>query len=146
MQAWLQSGKHFHIMHDHPTHYGGGMLAGMFGARAGALRHYPQLVPRVLDLTNPWRRTTSGWGVDQAFLQCFVWPMGKRSYYAHSGSPSKEKHLRARPFPPHPTAPHPGHYRACQQAQRDKQGSKFPKWRRRACPGVGIHDPWFCRR
>ena len=45
VDAWLRSGKDFHIMRDHPWH-AAPILSGMWGCRADALRNIDRLMAR----------------------------------------------------------------------------------------------------
>ena len=66
VEAWLTSGKSFHIMRDHPAH-GVPMLGGMWGVRGGKIKNIGEAI----------QRYSGGdfWQVDQNFLKQVVYPM-----------------------------------------------------------------------
>lgn len=67
VSAWLESGKPFHIMRDHPYHTDL-ILAGMWGGTAGCL-------PGMIDMANSlYGGQTSRWN-DQLFLAGSIWPL-----------------------------------------------------------------------
>jgi hypothetical protein len=75
VDAWLRSGKDFHIMRDHPWHTFK-ILGGMWGCRAGKLANIDKLM----------RRWTSfdKHGCDQNFLAARVYPLIARRALEHS--------------------------------------------------------------
>lgn len=84
VEAWVHSGKPFHVMRDHIYHMEL-MLAGMWGGMAGVL---PNLREVILGHQKYFNNRFS----DQAFLKDFVWPLIKDkvlvhdSYYRFAGS------------------------------------------------------------
>lgn len=85
---WLDSGKPFHSMRDHPRH-GVPMLAGMWGCTAYGARI---IRPRLPD-----RLKTDYYQVDQDFLKYHVWPYAKRLVYVSSDckyefEPANQRH------------------------------------------------------
>jgi len=87
---WLESGRKFHVMHDHPHHAGWPMLGGMWGVRGGVLTDMEQRI--------------AAWGLwdakpdDMRFLAASVWPQAQSDLIHHAsvltGAP-------AIPFPSH---------------------------------------------
>jgi len=76
VSEWIQSGKAFHVMRDHPRHRRP-MLGGMWGCRGGAL-------PDIDDQINDWlagRRVKHD--MDQRFLADVVWPKARRDCFVH---------------------------------------------------------------
>lgn len=65
VNEWLKSGKHFHIMRDHPAH-NTEILGGMWGARKPILQDMKQLIDGYVK--------QSYWQIDQQFLRNVVWP------------------------------------------------------------------------
>jgi len=97
--AWLDSGKHFHIMRDFHSHTDL-VLAGMWGGVGGALPDLNAQIDRYLDdIAKP--RTC-----DQNFLREIVWPVMRQSYLMHD---SLFEVLDAQPYPPHAALP-PGRH------------------------------------
>mmetsp|Transcript_29550 Transcript_29550/g.87531 ORF Transcript_29550/g.87531 Transcript_29550/m.87531 type:complete len:488 (-) Transcript_29550:53-1516(-) len=100
VSEWIESGRPFHVMHDHPRHYRWSgknitMLAGMWGGRGGRL-----LGPKdVADLVREWyanrrrmwfnpKTGTFLTGDDQNFLDYRVWriikAMGPKGSMRHN--------------------------------------------------------------
>lgn len=76
VDAWLESGKHFHMMRDWYTHTAL-MLAGLWG---GVPRLLPDL-DTLLKRFRPKRHPTKQF--DQDFLMYMVWPTASRSCLVH---------------------------------------------------------------
>jgi len=83
VEAWLASGRQFHLMRDHPFHQWP-MMGGMWGVRSGAL-------PSMETLIRHWRlrRRLLGYELgmrsnDQAFLRAAVYPIARRNGLIHS--------------------------------------------------------------
>ncbi len=102
VQAWLNSGRHFHIMRDAATHTEL-ILAGCWGAVAGAMPSMNTLVDSFLQ-----RPIESRHFADQYFLREFVWPYARQSLLQHD---SMFGFLDAAPFPdgPQPEGWHVGY-------------------------------------
>ena len=94
VDAWLQSGKHFHAMRDSGTHTEL-LLAGLWGAVRGSLPPLRDLMRRFLA-----RAPESAHFADQYFLREYVWPHARRSLLQHD---SVFGFLDASPFPGGPT-------------------------------------------
>ncbi len=89
VQAWIDSGRHFHVMRDYFSHTDP-MLAGMWGGVRGAL---PALKP----LYDPYLEDASKTAnCDQRFLREVVWPTVRTSVCSHD---STFRVLGAEPFP-----------------------------------------------
>lgn len=74
---WIDSGRAFHMMRDGATHTEL-MLAGLWGARTGAL---PEMAGMVDDFLK--RPLKSRHFADQHFLREFVWPYARRDLLQH---------------------------------------------------------------
>lgn len=72
VSEWIESGKDYHVIRDHQYH-NMPMLAGLWGCTAYAAKRI-QILPRLI--------RKSFYGVDQVYLQNFVWPMARKSLYA----------------------------------------------------------------
>jgi hypothetical protein len=76
VNAWIASGRRFHVMRDWWTHTDL-MLAGMWGGTAGVLPSINQLLaayrPRALETPN----------VDQWFLRDCIWPLVRNDCLVH---------------------------------------------------------------
>lgn len=66
VEAWIASGRPFHVMRDHILHTEL-ILAGMWGGTAG-------LLPELRGLAERFARTDADRWQDQRFLRRFVWP------------------------------------------------------------------------
>jgi hypothetical protein len=84
VDAWLESGKGFHIMRDHPQHYAL-ILGGMWGARGGRLPDTRYLLMRWRARRLLTRKTCfDRKGMDQVFLEEMVYPRIQDDVCIHS--------------------------------------------------------------
>lgn len=93
VEAWIASGKAFHVMRDHPLH-SELMLAGMWGGTAGLLPPLEALIGRFAAAeADRWQ--------DQRFLRSHLWPLIMEDCLVHdSHQPG-----HGLPFPSHPGDP-----------------------------------------
>ncbi|QCG88434.1 tetratricopeptide repeat protein [Azospirillum sp. TSH100] len=93
VEAWITSGKSFHVMRDHALH-SEVMLAGMWGGLAGLLPPLEPLIGRFSsEEADRWQ--------DQRFLRSHVWPLIAEDCLIHdSHQPG-----HGLPFPDHPGDP-----------------------------------------
>lgn len=98
VQEWINSGKGFHIMRDHPYHRSL-ILAGMWGCRGGVLSNLSRLVWtwRLMHVIRG-QRSYHKKGMDQAFLREMVYPRIKDQMLIHSEFVRFEGE-QVRPFP-----------------------------------------------
>lgn len=89
VDAWLASGKLFHVMRDYASHTEL-MLAGLWGGVGGAIPRMTDLVVHYYD-HHPRERT-----IDQRFLRHYLWPLVRQSCLSHD---SRHRFHEARPFP-----------------------------------------------
>jgi hypothetical protein len=79
VNEWLESGKCFHIIRDHPGGHAWEISAGMWGARGC-------FVEDIQDKINQYIQTSS-WvndrAVDQRFLQEVIYPRARESLFLH---------------------------------------------------------------
>jgi len=68
VNEWLDSGKDFHIMRDHPNHQAR-IMGGMWGAKVNALRNIDELLILAKDYLK------DEYGGDQYFLAKYVYPL-----------------------------------------------------------------------
>lgn len=89
VDEWLDSGKQFHVMRDHPAHWIE-ILAGMWGCTREGAELIRPLLPDPLWNTQPY--------VDQWWLRDVVYPVARQSAFVHDsyGRIPGEDH---RPFP-----------------------------------------------
>jgi tetratricopeptide (TPR) repeat protein len=94
---WIESGKRFHVMRDHPEH-AELMMAGMWGGIAGLI---PNLTHRAVEYyethESKWR-----W-VDQDFLRDCIWPVIREDCLVHDDI--YRMGVYCRPFPAGTTLP-----------------------------------------
>ncbi len=95
VNAWIDSGKWFHVMRDYHTHTEV-MLAGMWGGCHGAI---PSMREEILKYVTP--ELFGKRYVDQHFLRKHVWPTARQSVLSHD---SKFKFFNNEPFPHVPGA------------------------------------------
>lgn len=69
VDAWIESGKDFHIMRDHPYH-GTAIMAGMWGIKGGILKDLEQSIDHF--------KATTEKGQDQSFLTKIIYPLVSR--------------------------------------------------------------------
>jgi hypothetical protein len=86
---WIQLGRRFHCMRDHPAH-ARPMNGGMWGAVARG-------VPDMWELVRKWP-SDPAYGNDQEFLTRHVWPIARNSCVQHD-SVSRTQFAGAIPFP-----------------------------------------------
>jgi tetratricopeptide (TPR) repeat protein len=106
VSEWIESGRRFHVMRDHPEH-AELIMAGMWGGVAGLLPSLTQQAVEYYETHEPkWR-----W-VDQDFLRDCVWPLIRKDCLVHDSVYSMGDDCRA--FPAHvpiPLGDHVGGYR-----------------------------------
>lgn len=89
VEAWIASGKPFHVMRDHPLH-SELMLAGMWGGIAGLLPPLEPLIERFASAeADRWQ--------DQRFLRSHLWPLIAEDCLVHDSHQSGH----GLPFPDH---------------------------------------------
>lgn len=81
VNAWIKSGKNFHVIRDHPYH-GVVMMGGLWGARAGAISGLESQARKFRRFNVPYTREKA-YGADQEFLSERVWPLAKRNMLCH---------------------------------------------------------------
>ena len=74
VDEWINSGKSFHIMKDHPQH-DCHILGGMWGTRTNKLRNIDLLISNF--------KVDNYWQVDQEFLSEVIFPMVKDDCFIH---------------------------------------------------------------
>ncbi|MEO3856207.1 hypothetical protein [Acrocarpospora sp. B8E8] len=90
---WLQSGKDFHIMRDHPEH-GAKMLSGMWGCTRRGARQIWELLPA--------EHGADYYQVDQHWLRDRVYPIARKSLMVHDEFFDFEPDRRPFPIPRRP--------------------------------------------
>lgn len=84
VQEWIESGKPFHIMRDHPCH-NIPILAGMWGAVPGCIPDFKETLQNFIETVRPYHGNSRGpyHGIDQDFLSQHVWHHIKDNHIAH---------------------------------------------------------------
>jgi hypothetical protein len=91
MMEWIESGRAFHVMRDHPFH-NELMMGGMWGGTARTAISMTAEIDAFRQLHGPEHR----YGVDQAFLAARIWPRIKDQLCTHD---SYYQVGETRPFP-----------------------------------------------
>ena len=89
VEAWILSGKSFHIMRDHPGH-NCRVMGGTWGGIGGRL-------PQMAELIDGWGRFQSG-SRDSPFMSEIVFPRMAKDYICHDSQSHFDDGL---PFPAH---------------------------------------------
>ncbi len=95
VDAWMDSGKWFHVMRDHPYHQAA-MMGGMWGMRSRKNGKIREQITRWRTEFTPAPKK----GVDQAFLSTRIWPEAISNACVH------DPFFSGRPFPDSPRDPH----------------------------------------
>lgn len=90
VDEWLQSGKLFHIMRDHP-HHNFCILGGMFGTKK---------IPNILSWINIMSEFSQvgNRDYDQTFLKDYIYPIIKNNSMIHATFNKKEPHAKNFPI------------------------------------------------
>ena len=91
VDQWIDSGKHFHIMRDHPFHVNHSVPSGMWGGTKYA-------VPDMMSLIQKYMKNGTHYGTVQQFLNKEIWQIAKMSVLQHD-SVSCEKYPGSVSFP-----------------------------------------------
>lgn len=79
VQEWLESGKCFHIIRDHPGGHAWEISAGMWGARGCFIENIQEKIEQY-NQTSSWINDRA---VDQRFLQEVIYPRALESLFLH---------------------------------------------------------------
>jgi hypothetical protein len=79
VSEWIDSGKSFHILREHPIGHGWPMNAGMWGSKGMSIPDFDELMSQYL-LSNP---RTNDKSIDQCFLRDIIHPIVKNSLFLH---------------------------------------------------------------
>lgn len=96
VKEWIESGKKFHVLRDHPSHspvIGG----GLFGAVKGAIPSMAALIASDPKSARAGDRDDI-YNTDQQFLAEHVWPLARNNVLQHDLCYHRQ-HLGAKPFP-----------------------------------------------
>ncbi len=93
VEDWIQTGKSFHCVRDHPSHASSAVFGGLWGGRLPHLRELVRLP--IVDLM---KGIKEGYYEDVQFLTNMIWPKVNRQAMCHD-SVSCHKWVNAYPFP-----------------------------------------------
>lgn len=82
VDEWIESGRKFHVIRDHPSHGNFVMSGGLWCGTADAV---PDMVKRIRNFQSQAESTfeTSGYMKDMDFLRDEIWPLAKHSMLHH---------------------------------------------------------------
>lgn len=90
VDEWLESGRKFHVMRDHPQHSIHAMNGQMWGGYGNSIPNMKQLIMKY--------RARNWFMMDIHFLTSQIWPIVKKSVWVHDAYPL-HKFGQDRPFP-----------------------------------------------
>ena len=93
VRNWMQSGKPFHCIRDHPSHASSPVFGGLWGGRLPHLRELIRIPMTVL-----MKGYKDGYTEDIAFMNNAIWPKVNRFAYCHD-SISCNKWINSFQFP-----------------------------------------------
>lgn len=79
VNEWIESGKSFHILREHPIGHGWPINAGMWGAKGGSIPNFFELMGTYLQ-NNPRQFDKS---IDQCFLRDIIHPIAVKDLFLH---------------------------------------------------------------
>jgi hypothetical protein len=79
VNEWIESGKSFHIIREHPIGHGWVINAGMWGAKGGSIQNFSELMSAYLQKNN----RTGDKTVDQCFLRDIIHPIVVNDLFLH---------------------------------------------------------------
>lgn len=79
VNEWINSGKSFHIIREHPIGHGWVINAGMWGAKGGSIQNFSELIKNYLQINNRVGDKT----IDQCFLRDVIHPIIKNDLFLH---------------------------------------------------------------
>lgn len=80
VQEWIESGRYFHIIRDHPTGHYWPVNAGMWGSRGGSITNISNLIESYI-ASHPY--LVSEKTIDQIFLKDIIYPEAINSLLLH---------------------------------------------------------------
>jgi hypothetical protein len=79
VNEWIESGKSFHILREHPIGHGWPMNAGMWGSRGNAIPDFKNMMSDYLRINN----RTGDKSIDQCFLRDIIHPIVRTDLFLH---------------------------------------------------------------
>ena len=78
VEEWLQSGKMFHIIRDHPGGHMWEINAGMWGCKEGFIKDIKGQIESYMKQKESFDRS-----IDQCFLRDVIYPQARESLFSH---------------------------------------------------------------
>ena len=79
VNEWIESGKSFHIIRDHPIGHGWPMNAGMWGSKGNSIPYFKNMMSDYLIINN----RTDDKSIDQCFLRDIIHPIVSTDLFLH---------------------------------------------------------------
>jgi len=79
VNEWIESGKSFHIIRDHPIGHGWPMNAGMWGSKGNSITDFKNMMSDYLIINN----RTDDKSIDQCFLRDIIHPIVSTDLFLH---------------------------------------------------------------
>lgn len=98
VDEWINSGKLFHIMRDHPCH-SAEILGGMLGTRKNPEIPNWTSIMNTFDQSNNQGYSQKNYGYDQNFLRDYIYPIIKNNSLIHASFYQYEEHSIPFPIP-----------------------------------------------
>ena len=100
VNEWIESGKSFHIMRDHPTGHNSEIMVGMCGARNGFIKDFKEKYDKWIQSYQPYTHSFSisrgkHFFGDQIFMNNVVWPEIIDNHMAHDNYYNFSKNARS---------------------------------------------------
>jgi len=80
VKEWIDSGKDFHIIRDHPIGHDAAMNAGMWGAKGGSINNILELIQNYINQNLNLIHVKT---IDQSFLQSVIYPIARANLLLH---------------------------------------------------------------
>ena len=79
VNEWIESGKTFHIIRDHPIGHGWPISAGLWGSKGSSISAFNELKEKyLLENNRMWDRS-----IDQCFLRDVIYPIAATDVFVH---------------------------------------------------------------
>lgn len=79
VNEWIESGKNFHILREHPIGHGWPINAGMWGAKGNSIPDFNEKVKNYLSTNN----RANDKSIDQCFLRDVIHPIASTDLFLH---------------------------------------------------------------
>jgi protein O-GlcNAc transferase len=79
VNEWIESGKSFHIIREHPIGHGWLINAGMWGAKGGSINNYKEIFNNYISQNH----RVGDKSIDQCFLRDIIHPIASKDLFLH---------------------------------------------------------------